>query len=114
MEDGGGEEPTPDPDKTAAEAVVALIDAIPADITLSDKSKVTAARAAYDALTAAQKELVSSAKLNKLTNAETALRALESPDEPEGGCGGCGKGGSAALLSVLLLLGGLAFVGKIR
>lgn len=109
-----GEEPTPDPDKTAAEAVVALIDAIPADITLSDKSKVTAARAAYDALTAAQKELVSSAKLNKLTNAETALRALESPDETEGGCGGCGKGGSSALLSVLLLLGGLAFVGKIR
>ncbi len=108
------EEPTPDPDKTAAEAVVALIDAIPADITLSDKSKVTAARAAYDALTAAQKELVPSAKLNKLTSAETALRALESPDEPEGGCGGCGKGGSSALLSVLLLLGGLAFVGKIR
>lgn len=110
----GGEEQPADPDREAADGAIALIDAIPADVTLSDKPKVTAARTAYEALTDSQKALVPAAKLKRLTDAETAIRALETPDESDGGCGGCSNSGSTALLSVLLLLGGASLIGKIR
>ena len=65
-----------DPDQEAADAVLALFDALPADITLEDKAAIEAARAAYEALTAEQKALVSAEDLAKLTAAEQALAAL--------------------------------------
>ncbi|MBQ8099742.1 MAG: Ig domain-containing protein [Paludibacteraceae bacterium] len=64
-------------DQKAANDVVALFDALPADITLEDKAAIEAARAAYDALTADQKALVSAEDLAKLTAAEEALAAAE-------------------------------------
>ena len=67
-----------DPDQEAADAIVALFDALPADITLEDKAAIEAARAAYDALTDDQKALVTPEDLAKLTAAEAALAALES------------------------------------
>ena len=66
-----------DPDKEAANAVIALFNALPADITLEDKAAIEAARAAYEALTADQKALVSDEDLAKLTKAEEALAAIE-------------------------------------
>ncbi len=65
-------------DQEAADAVVALFDALPADITLEDKAAIEAARAAYEALTDEQKALVTPEDLAKLTAAEEALAALES------------------------------------
>ena len=64
-------------DQEAADAVVALFDALPADITLEDKAAIEAARAAYEALTDEQKALVTPEDLAKLTAAEEALAALE-------------------------------------
>ena len=63
-------------DKAAAKAVDNLIDAI-GDVTLTDdcKAKIDAARKAYDALTDAQKALVS--KLDILTDAEAKLAQLK-------------------------------------
>ena len=67
-------------DQEAANAVVVLFDALPAAdaVTLDDKEAIEAARAAYDALTADQKALVSPEDLAKLTAAEEALAELES------------------------------------
>ncbi len=62
-------------DKAAADAVIATIDALNAEITLADKEAVQGARAAYDDLTAAQKDLVTN--LDKLVAAEEAIAALE-------------------------------------
>ena len=63
-------------DKAAAKAVDDLIDAI-GDVTLTDdcQAAIDAARTAYDALTDAQKELVS--KLDILTAAEAKLAQLK-------------------------------------
>lgn len=63
-------------DKAAAKAVDDLIDAI-GDVTLTDdcQAAINAARTAYDALTDAQKALVS--KLDILTDAETKLAQLK-------------------------------------
>ena len=63
-------------DKAAAKNVDNLIDAI-GDVTLTDdcKAKIDAARKAYDALTDAQKALVS--KLDILTDAEAKLAQLK-------------------------------------
>lgn len=63
-------------DKAAAKAVDNLIDAI-GDVTLTDdcKAAIDAARTAYDALTDAQKALVS--KLDILTDAEAKLAQLK-------------------------------------
>jgi len=66
-----------DPDQEAADAVLALFDALPADITLEDKAAIEAARAAYEALTDEQKALVTPEDLAKLTAAEAALAAAE-------------------------------------
>ena len=63
-------------DQKAAEAVKALIDAI-GTVDLSREDEIKAARAAYDALTQLQKNLVGAAYLKKLTDAETALAALK-------------------------------------
>ena len=67
-----------DPDQEAADAVLALFDALPAveNITVDNKEAIEAARAAYDALTDEQKALVTPEELSKLTAAEEALAAL--------------------------------------
>lgn len=62
-------------DKAAANEVITKINAIPTTVTLADKAAVTAARTAYNRLTAVQKTLVTN--LNKLTSAEACLIRLE-------------------------------------
>lgn len=64
-------------DKAAAEAVMAQIDAIGVVISLSDEGKVAAARNAYEALSAAQKALVTN--LAVLEAAEASLDELRTP-----------------------------------
>ena len=70
-------------DKEAAQVVINKIAALPAAITLDDKSAVTAARSAYDALTDAQKTYVNN--LAKLQEAEATIAALEAGDPPHDG-----------------------------
>ena len=62
-------------DKTAADAATAALNALPAAtaVVTTDEAGITAARAAYDKLTAEQKALVSADVLKKLTDAEAAL-----------------------------------------
>lgn len=69
-------------DKAAAKAVKDIIDALPAkkDILSSDASAVEAARAAYDALTDAQKAFVSEKTVAKLEAAEARIAALGGMD----------------------------------
>lgn len=103
---GGGEE-----DDSASKAVIALIDAIPADITLADKDKVTTAKQAYDALTAEDKAKISQAKLNKLNGAIEAIELLENPKQdpapaPSEGCSGTlglGIVGAAAIVTTAIV-----------
>ena len=64
-----------DPDQLAADAVTAQITALPAVITVGDAAVITAARTAYDGLTAAQQALVTN--LATLTAAEAALAAAQ-------------------------------------
>ncbi len=64
----------PDTDKAAADSVVSTIDAIGTPVTLDKSDKVEAARAAYDALTDAQKALVTN--YNTLVEAESTIDAL--------------------------------------
>lgn len=64
-------------DKSAAKKAANAIAALPASPTVKDKAAVTAARKAYDALTDAQKALVSESTLKKLTDAEKAVKAAE-------------------------------------
>ena len=68
-------------DKDAAQAVAALINALPsaANLTLADKDAVVAAREALSALTEAQLAYVSDETLALLEKAEAKLAALEKP-----------------------------------
>ena len=72
------EEPEVNPDEEAAAAVDSLIEAI-GEVTLEDEAAIVAARAAYEALTDAQKALVT--KLEVLAEAEAALEILKTPVE---------------------------------
>ena len=67
-------------DKAAADAVTAQIEAI-GEVKLESKDAIAAARAAYEALTAEQKALVTNLKV--LTAAEASLAALENPKTGE-------------------------------
>ena len=58
----------------AAAKVTALINALPATVTIADREAVEAARAAYDALTDAQKVYISDETLAKLKAAEDSLK----------------------------------------
>lgn len=70
-------------DHTALTAVIAMIDALPDVVQLSDKSAVQAARAAYEDLTELQQLLVPEDTLNKLMAAEDRIEQLESePGDP--------------------------------
>ena len=60
-------------EKADADAVTTAINALPKTVTAADKDKVEAARKAYDALTPAEKKLVTDTTLKKLTDAEDAL-----------------------------------------
>ncbi len=62
-------------DLVAATDVIALIDAIPAEITAEDVEKVTSAREAYDKLTATQKAMVTNSA--DLTAAEVEVGNLQ-------------------------------------
>ncbi|PID02453.1 hypothetical protein CSV67_09125 [Sporosarcina sp. P2] len=66
-------------DKAAADAVTAKVVALPAvaDLKIADKANVEAARAAYAALTTAQKGLVTPATVNALEAAEAKIAELE-------------------------------------
>ncbi len=68
-------------DTAAAASVAELIGALPDSITLDDKEAIEAARAAYEALSTDQKDLVSSDALQKLQAAEAALQAAEEAAE---------------------------------
>ena len=69
-------------DTLAAQAVIDLITALgdPEQVTLEQENDVKAARAAYDALTDAQQELVGSDNLAKLEKAEARIEDLKKPD----------------------------------
>ena len=69
------EKPTENSDETAAKAVEEQIAAIELPITLEDKTQIREARRAYDALTPAQKKLVSN--ISRLEAAEGKLQELE-------------------------------------
>ena len=66
-------------DIAAAQAVTDMINALPAaeDVTLDDANAITAATAAYNALTPDQKPLVTDETVQKLTDAQNALAKLE-------------------------------------
>lgn len=67
-------EPASEPtDAEAAAAVTALIEALPSTITTDSESDITAAREAYDALSAEAKALVTAETLAVLTGAESSL-----------------------------------------
>ena len=64
-------------DKEAADAVSQMLDALKADSGLEDKAAVEEARAAYDALTDAQKALVDPSALGNLKAAEESVKKAE-------------------------------------
>ncbi|MDO4869065.1 MAG: hypothetical protein Q4A65_02060 [Bacillota bacterium] len=66
-------------DQEAADAVINMINALPAnaDLTIDDAAAVTAARDAYDGLTAAQKALIPQEVLEALESAETRMSELD-------------------------------------
>ncbi len=70
-------------DQKAAEEVMAIINALPATIKLSDENDIKKAREAYDALSEDQKKLIDEAVLNKLINAEKALDAAKAADKKD-------------------------------
>ena len=65
-------------DAIAAAEVTAMIDALPAadDVTVNDETDIINARAAYDALSDAQKVLIESDTLQKLTDDEAAINSF--------------------------------------
>lgn len=69
--------------QTAADAVATAINALTtaSSVTLDDAEAIQAARQAYDSLTAAQKELVESTVLAKLTAAEEALNEVRAQQD---------------------------------
>lgn len=69
-------------DREAAQAVIDKINALgdPDQVTLEQENDVKAARAAYDALTKEQKDLVGSDNLAKLEKAEARIEDLKKPD----------------------------------
>lgn len=64
-------------DQKAADAVIEMINKLPAKLNLKDKDLVVKARKAYEALTEAQKELVSKKLVDKLVKAEKDIKKLE-------------------------------------
>ena len=90
-------------DQAAAKAAADKINAI-GTVTLNSQTAIKAARAAYDALTAEQKALVSAQALKKLTDAEAAWKALQDADVPP-------KTGDTAMIVPVVLLVVLSAMG---
>jgi Putative Ig domain. len=67
-------------DKAAADKVIALIDAIPGNITLDSKNAVETAREAYNTLSENQKKMVTN--FGELAEAEIAISVLEAENRP--------------------------------
>ena len=95
----GGEIPV-DPDQEAADKVIAMIDAL----TAGDAEAINAARAAYDALTDAQK-----GKVTNLAKLEELEAGLVGPAVKYGDVNGDGKDDAADALEVLK-----SVVGKVK
>ena len=72
-------------DAEAAAPVIAALEALPpaANLTLADEGAVTAARTAYDALTASQKALVAEALVSNLEACEAKIPELRKAAEDE-------------------------------
>ena len=66
-------------DQAAANAVITKINAIGSPVTADSKSAIDAARSAYDALTADQKQYVSQEIVTILTNAEATYKSVTTP-----------------------------------
>jgi len=66
---------------TTLNSVINLINALPENITLADAEAVAAARAAYNALSEAQRSLIPAEVLQRLTSAEEQITALSTPPE---------------------------------
>ena len=66
-------------DQAAANAVITKINAIGSPVTAESKSAIDAARSAYDALTADQKQYVSQEIVTILTNAEATYKSVTTP-----------------------------------
>lgn len=87
-------------DQQQADRVTALIKALPAvsDLRLTHQAQVEAARAAYNALTAAQKALVTGDTLKLLTDAEAQIQRLleeqAQAEKPTAGTSDVGYSGS--------------------
>lgn len=94
----GGDVTPSNPDQEAADAVMAKIDALNVQ-SLDDEAAVVAARAAYSALTDAQKALVTN--LAKLEAAEAAIAALKAPTVKYGDVNGDGKDDATDALEIL-------------
>ena len=95
----------------AAAAVTSLIDVIPTEVTLENKTAVTAARTAYNALTNAQKAAVTN--YEKLTAAETAIANLEQEEEPTKiNCANSGIPFIGGTITLLILVFCILFVKK--
>lgn len=71
--------------QTAADAVTTAINALTTadNVTLDDAEAIQSARRAYDSLTAAQKELIESTVLEKLTTAEEALNEVRATQDED-------------------------------
>lgn len=63
--------------KEAADAVIALINALPSSVTLENAEAVSQARAAYNKLTNSAQGLIDSDILTKLNNAESTINQLK-------------------------------------
>ncbi len=96
--------PPMDPDREAAAAVDALIDAIPTPVTEDSREAIQTAKAAYDILTDAQKALVTG--YDDLQAALKALADLEPPTPPTPTIpyGDVNKDGSIDAKDALLIL----------
>ena len=88
-------------DKEAVDAVVEKINAI-GTVTLDKEAKIAEARAAYNALTDARKEMVTNYKT--LTDTEAALTALKSQNDQSGNPDNPKTGDTTSIPLAILML----------
>ena len=82
---GGGSGGDEEENQAAADRVMEMIDNLPSDIQLEDADAVAAARAAYEALTPAQKDLLAAYTylLEKLESAEARIAELQGESDQD-------------------------------
>ena len=97
-------------DKAAAAEAVAQINAIgEVEYTDASKAKIDAARAAYDALTDAQKALVTDADVKVLTDAETTYAQLKQAAEEAAAQAAADKKAADAAVKKITAIGEVAY-----